>query len=474
MSKPGVSVEASKRAVADVRLGGRLAGLSLPRQVLVLAIWPLLEQILAFFVGMTDLLISGRMVEGADRVAVLDAMGLGVYVAWFFSILQGAVATGVMALVSRATGGGEGKLANRALGQGLWLGVAAGFASLLIVQVAVRLLVGWIGLSPEASAQAETYLRVLAISGPFSGAMLAVNAGLRGAGDTRTPFLAMIVVNVVNVVLSWSFVFGPGALGGHGIAGIAGGSVIGWMAGLLTVLLLVGRGKGEVLHWSLESLRFHGETMMRIMRVGAPQALEITGMWLIHAFGVRVIAGLGGGGILGAHILAIRVESMSFLPGFAIATAGAALVGQYLGAGSREMAVRAVRLCWKYSVILMTAMGFLFVFGRELLIGWMAPGSELHLQLAAPLLLVCAVSQPFFATCITLKTSMRGAGATSIVMRASFTIMLFFRVFVLWVLSKFIELSLTGVWILFAVDLVVQAAVFTWLHFRGKWLDARV
>ena len=63
-----------------------------------------------------------------------------------------------------------------------------------------------------------------------------------------------------------------------------------------------------------------------------------------------------------------------------------------------------------------------------MLIGWMAPGSELHLRLAAPLLVVCALAQPFFATCIILKTSMRGAGATHIVMRWSFGSMFFYRV----------------------------------------------
>ena len=169
MSKPGASVEASQRA-AEARLGGNLAGLSLPRQVLVLAMWPLLEQVLTFFVGLTDLLISGRMAVGPDRVAILDAMGLGGYVGWFFNILQGAVATGVMALVSRATGGRDPALANRALGQGLWLGVAAGFGSLILLQAGITLLIRWIGLSPAAAVQAEAFLRVLAVSGPFSGA----------------------------------------------------------------------------------------------------------------------------------------------------------------------------------------------------------------------------------------------------------------------------------------------------------------
>jgi putative MATE family efflux protein len=474
MSKPGASVEASQRAV-EVRLGGRLAGLSLPRQVFTLAMWPLMEQLLAFFVGMTDLLIAGRMVTGTERVAVLDAMGLGGYVVWFFNILQAAVATGVMALVSRATGARDHELANRALGQGLWLGLAAGCGSWVLLRAGIAPLIGWVGLGAEASAEAHDYLHMLAWSGPFSGVVFAISAALRGSGDTRTPFMAMIVVNAVNVALSWALVFAPEPIGGHGIVGIAAGTVAGWIAGVLTIVLSLRREGGVgTLYWSAASLRPHATTMRRIMRVGAPQSLEIAGMWMIHAYSLRVIAGLGVSGAMGAHILVIRLESMSFLPGFAIATAGAALAGQYLGAGSKEMAVRAVRLCWKAGVLLMSSAGIFILLGRKQLISWMAPGSELHANLAEPLLLVCAVTQPFFATCIILKTAMRGAGATHTVMRWSFASMLFYRVLLLWLLASFAQPTLVAVWIVLGLDILTQSAIFTRLHFRGKWLDARV
>ena len=473
MPKPGTSIEARNRA-EPVRLGGYLAGLSLPRQVLVLAVWPLLEQVLAFVVGLSDLLIAGRMVTGDARVPVLDAMALGGYVGWFINIIQAAVATGVMALVSRATGARDYDLANRGLGQAVWLGMAAGTVSLLMLWAGVRLLIDWIGLGVEAADHADRYLKILALSGPMSGAVFAINAALRGSGDTRTPFFAMSVVNVVNIAASILLVFGPGRIGGHGIEGIAWGTVIGWGAGLAVLLALVPMRKGGVLQWRRDFLAPHRETMMRILRVGAPQSLEIAGMWFIHAFGIRIIAGLPAEGALGAHILAIRVESLSFLPGFAIATAAAALAGQYLGAGSREMAVRAVRLSWALALGLMTAMGVVFFFARYQVIGWMVPGSEGHVELAAPLLLVCAISQPFFATCIVLKTSMRGAGATHLVMRWSFASMIFYRILVLHTLAHMGWISLTGVWIVMAVDLVTQAAIFIWLHLRGDWLRARV
>lgn len=473
MPKPGASVEASQR-VSGIQLAGRLHGLSLPRQVLFLAFWPLMEQVMTFFVGFTDLIIAGRMATGVDRVAILDAMGLGGYVAWFFNILQGAVATGVMALVSRATGSRDETLANRALGQGLWLGTAAGCTTWMILWLGIGPLVQWVGLTPAASVHAHDFLRTLAISAPFSGALFAINAALRGSGDTRTPFLSMIVVNAVNTVFSWAFVFGPAPLGGHGIEGIARGTVIGWIAGMFTTLLLVGRRGNDTLRWQKKFLTPDPETLGRIIKVGLPQSIEIAGMWMIHAFGIRVIAGLGDQGALGAHILAIRVESMSFLPGFAIATAAATLCGQYLGAGSRKMAVNAVRLCWKSAVILMGSMGIFFAIFRHELIAWMAPGSELHARLAVPLLIICAITQPFFATCIILKTSMRGAGATPIVMRWSFASLLFYRVAVLSLLSKFHLTTLTLVWIVLGLDLLTQALIFSRLHFQGKWLHYKV
>ena len=131
MSRPGVSVEAEARSQGT--LGGRLGKMSLKRQVATLAMWPFLEQILAFLVATVDLIFTGRLAEGELRVAMMDAMGLGGYTAWLLMIFQGAVGTGVMALVSRATGARDGDLVRRGLAQGLLLGLATG----LVVSVTI-------------------------------------------------------------------------------------------------------------------------------------------------------------------------------------------------------------------------------------------------------------------------------------------------------------------------------------------------
>lgn len=458
------------------RVSEILAGRSLPRQILRLSFWPLMEQILAFFVGLIDMILAGHMATGEARVAALDAMGMGAYVAWFLTIFQAAVGTGVMALVSRATGARDRALANRGLGQGLWLGFIAGFASWAMLAMGGGLMIRLVGLNPTATEQATTFISILGISAPFSGVMFAANAALRGSGDTRTPFLTMVVVNIVNSILSSLFVFGPAPFGGHGIGGIATGTVIAWGAGMLIAImkLLWRRGRPEGIYLDWTGLKPHWETMLRVIRVGRAQSLEVLGMWLIHMFGVSVITHLPVHGALGAHMLALRIESMGFLPGFAIGTAGAALAGQFLGAEQPGMATKAVRVCWRWAAWMMGAIGLIFIFGRYQILDLMAPNSTLHRDLAAPLLLVCAIYQPFFATCIVLKTTMRVAGATGDVMRWSYGSMILFRVIVLWLLSKAGILTLWWVWMIFAADVFVQASIFSWLHFRGKWLKAKV
>ncbi len=480
MSRPGVSVEAKARSQGQ--LGGRLGRMSLQRQVASLSMWPFLEQMLGFMVATVDLVFTGRLAEGDLRVAMMDAMGLGGYTSWLLMIFQGAVGTGVMALVSRATGAREGDLARRGLTQGLLLGFATGMVVGVTLFFLLPMITQLFALEEEASQQAQSYLRILVWSAPVLGVMLSATNALRGAGDTRTPFFAMVVVNIVNVFFSWLFVFGPAGLGGMGVAGLALGSVLGWVSGAMVVIffLLVRKDKNpDEPFLSLRgcSLKPERETMTRILKVGLPQGLEMGGMWAIQAVMVRFISGLPEEGTLGAHMIAIRVESMSFLPGFAIGSAGAALVGQYLGAGNPEMAMRAARLCWRFAAIFMGLLGILFLVFPHELVGLIVPDgpdSEHFQKLAGPLVFLCGLSQPFLATALVMKTTMRGAGATKLVMRYSFSTMLFFRVLVVPLAVSFLGMGLTGIWVVMFVDVATQAFLFGRLHFKGTWLQVKV
>lgn len=440
---------------------------------------------MGFLVSAVDLILAGRMSEGADLIAIMDALGLGGYVAWLMLILQGAVGTGVMALVSRAAGARDQEMASKSLGQGLLVGLMCGLVSGLGIRLLLGFIVARFDLSPEAAGHAMAYLATLCWLCPVIGVMLAATHSLRGIGDTRTPFVAMVVVNLVNLGLSWLFVFGPEPFGGMGVRGLALGTVLAWVVGMLVVLGFLyfrdGRASsGDGVELSLRGCRLRPEPdmMKRILRVGAPQAVEMSGMWFIHSITLSIISGLQPDGTLGAHLIAVRVESMSFLPGLAIGTAGAALAGQYLGARNPEMAAKAVRVCWRYAAVFMGLLGVAFLLWPTALVELIVPGPgedvKLLVGIAAPLVFLCGLNQPVLATALVLKSSLRGAGATRLVMVYSFSTMILFRGIGVPVAVKFFDVGLFGIWVIMFIDVWVQASVFAWVHFRGRWQRTEV
>ena len=105
-----------------------------------------------------------------------------------------------------------------------------------------------------AAAEAARYLQIVLLVAPIQSARIVGIACLRGAGDTRTGMKVMILVNAINIGLSWTLVAGPGPLPSLGLAGIAAGTAVGEGVGGLVVLGLLARGRSG-LRLSLATLR---------------------------------------------------------------------------------------------------------------------------------------------------------------------------------------------------------------------------
>lgn len=457
-----------------VDLGGKLGGLTLNQQIISLAMWPLLQNLLSVLVGFADRVIAGHVSAPSELGAVIDMMGLLMYMGWLMMIMQAAVATGAQALVSRAYGARDYVLAERAVGQSVILGLVTGVLAGLMLWLLAPMLGEFFGLNAAAMVYFLAFIKILVFSAPMSGIVFVLSACLRGAGDTWTPFNAMVVVNLVNGVMSYLFA----VYFGMGIEGIALGTVVAWAGGLAMIFWKVypREAKKSLLVLHRKWMRWNREISLRIIRVGIPQLVEILGMWSIHAYGLRMIALVGSKdeGVIGSHGLAVQIESISFMPGFALGTAAATLAGQYLGAGSKEHAQLAVRACWRVALVVMSVMGVVLYFSAGWLVSIMSPGGGAQADMAVSLVMIVAFAQPFFATAMVMKNSMRGVGATGTVMFYSFATMFVFRVGLLTLVVKNYGADLKMIWYVFTLDIVVQALVFVWVHYRGKWMEKEV
>jgi len=330
------------------------------RSVIRLA-WPVVVQQVSFsMVQLVDTALVGHL--GEDALAGVRLAG---QIFWFSQAGMIAIAVGSTAIIARNVGAGKAHLGSKTLHNALILALLWGsFVGLLMWFIG-----GWsLGvLGAEAGAQHEgtVYLKAASVGMPFFALIYAGNASQQGAGDTRTPMITGILVNIANIIIAYTLINGRGPAPrlnvlGSG-AGFSGGAMIGCVM-VLTVLSLRRRG----VHWSpLKAASFDGADAARVLNVGVPAGVEQAQFNVAFMLYTRIIAGLGTTA-LAAHGVTLAIQSLTFNVGFALSVATSALVGQSLGAGRPDLAERSAYVSMRYALVFLVSMGVLMmIFGRQ-------------------------------------------------------------------------------------------------------------
>ncbi len=487
---------------------GRLAGLGMWQAVWVLA-WPVtLESFLNSLVGLTDTKLAAGL-----GVAETDAIGGASYIMWFIGLVFMALGVGGTALIARSVGRGRIGVANAVLGQATTLAVLAGIVVGSFVAVAAPVVTWLLNMTPEAGGAFESYMMVISAGVPSASLLFVLAACARGAGDAKRPLIAMTVRNVVNIITSYALSGYDVTRAGEGgvrevvlanpfpewmdlgVRGIAVGTVVGDVVAA-GVILWMALGGSWGIRLKARWLRPHWHTVRRLVRLGLPNFLESLGMWggnflvmvMVGWLGAAAIARGGAGGQLGTHIIAVRIESFSFLPGFALGTAAATLAGQYLGAGSVTLARRAVIRCAMFASVVMGLLGMAFVLAPRWIVSLLSDQPE-HLETTPSLLMICGVVQVPFAVMIVVRGALRGAGDVKVVMVLSWVATYGLRLPLVYFLSgvdiplgggEFLEnpspldWGLTGLWVALCSELTARCVIFTARFAQGGWVRARV
>lgn len=475
------------------KLSGRLAGLSLRRQIFVLAIWPFLQQLLSWLVSTVDTIVAGY--QPTEDAA--NAIAIGGYINWFMGLMVMGIGAGGAALIARAVGGGHKRLAHAGLGQTLVMGATVGAITGLIVILLADVIGKLAGLEGEALTMASIYLRLVAAFIPIAAVLFVCVHCLTAAGDTKSPFFVMLIMNGINLVatvllagIEFRFNGSTYMIGlGLGVAGIAWGTCIGWTIGaMLMVRLITKRNSSLRLH--LHRLRPHAHTMKRIWKVAYPALLDRGGHWAGNWIIIMIVGLIGaasaiGDSVQGAHIIAIRIESISFLPALAFAAAAGTLTGQYLGANDPAMARKAARQCWFIGAGIMTLLGVVFIAIPEQLVH-LYTNKQVFLDNSPQLVRICGYVQFFFGSALVLQGAMRGAGDTRVPAILSNSLTWGVRLPAAFILGideyvvfdevvfQGFGLGLVGIWYALCGELFIRGIVFIIRYLRDGWLKVEV
>lgn len=440
------------------------------RALWALALPLLAENLLHMLVGFTDTYLAGHLRQ--DSKAATAAVGSVAYILWLVNLLAMAIAGGATAIVARAVGAKHRRLANSVAGQAVGSAAILGVSAAILFAILAVPLASLTGLQGTAFEFSEYYFQVLSLSLPFSITTVAAGACLRGAGDTRSPAIAMVIVDGVNMALSYALARGAWGFPELGFRGIAIGTVVAYVIGGVILVIVLSRGKEVRLH--AHRLRPHWQTLRRLLRIGIPSGVGDILPWFAQFAILRMINQLDTNNVAGAaHMVTIRVESFSFTFGLAFMGATATLVGQSLGRKDPVRAARAAWLAFGCGAAVMICWAIAFITAGKYLAAFMN-SDPAAVELSAQCLYITAFAQVGFAATLVFGGALRGAGDTMSVMLINIVSQVGLRLGGVYVLTQIFHYGLPAVWLALAAELSMRGLAIFARFMQGGWKHVTV
>ena len=298
------------------------------------------------------------------------------------------------------------------------MGTSASFfggVSVLIALVGyplARHILQWMGTPEDALHLAESYLRVIFLAVPLLYLFAFVSAVLRGAGDTRTPFIFLLVVVVLDVLLNPLLIFGWGPVPRMGITGAATATLVSNVVSFAAMLWWLYHRRHPLWIGSHELHLFKPQwpIVKALVTKGLPMGAQmvlislamIMVMTLVNAHGVTLSSAYGA---------ALQLWTYVQMPAMAIGAACSSMAAQNVGAGLWPRVDATARAGVWANVAMTGALIALIVLADRVVLAWFLPAGSPALEAARHLNHIAVGSFIFFGVTFVLSGVIRSTGA---------------------------------------------------------------
>ncbi len=438
---------------------------SLPPDVSVAALWKVAWPIMVSRMSQAVVgLCDTNMVSGLGASA-LAATATGAMNSFAVIIFPLAMVFLVSSFSSQLYGQGDAIGARRYGWYGLFLGLLSQVIC-LVATLAVPYVLSKNSLTPEVRVLMGQYMVIRLWSCGAAVGIEALANYFGGLGKTRAGMIANIGLMLTNVLGNWLLIEGNWGCPAMGVRGAALASTLStWLAlaGLFTYFLWTGRGlpKSE---WKWSEFR-------RLVRFGLPAGLN----WFLEIFAfiffTNAVMGYLGTPSLAAMNVVFTLNSVSFMPAFGLASGGAILVGQAIGAGVKDLVPRVVALTTAATLLWQGATAVAYLLIPTLLIAPFAKGEGASetLTIGVRMLMVSAAWQLFDAVATTLAEALRAAGDTTFPLLARLVIAWLVFVPGALISVRYYHWSDAAATIWIVAYLALLAATLLWRFRTGAW-----
>ena len=425
-------------------------------QITLPAVFDLLAQTLIMALDM-------KMVSSLGPSAISS---VGVGTAGMYALIPAliAVATGTTALLSRAYGADNKLDGKKAFAQSFFIAVPLGIILTIIFLLFSEQIINLVGNAKDMNlSDAILYQNMTVIGFPFLGVSIPTFYAFRAMGENKIPMIGNTLALVLKVILNFLLIY----LFKWGIFGAALSTTLTRLFSAIFSIYLVFWSKKNWISLELKDLKFDYFTSKRILKVGIPAAVEQLGLRIGMLIFEMMVISLGNLSYA-AHKIALTAESISFNLGFAFSFAASALVGQELGKGSSQKALKDGYICTIIAMIVMSTFGLLFFIIPQFLVLLFTKDKDV-IELATIALKIVSICQPFSGASMVLAGALRGAGDTKSVLFITYLGIFLIRIPITYLFLDVLNFGLAGAWIVMTIDLAIRSSLAFYIFRRGKW-----
>jgi len=319
---------------------------------------------------------------------------------------------------------------------------------------------------------ALTFLAIVSFSFPVLAATQTIFGLLRGSGDTLTPMVISIAMNVINLILGFALIRGLDlgfvAIPSLGVAGAAIALLTTRVLGMIAAaLFIIKKARGI----RLNRLRFFkpNTTMQKtILHLGMPNSIESGlfqgGRLITQIFIVWIsTAAMATNTIAGSIVMFINV------PGNALSIGAMILVGQRIGRGQESDVRRTALFATAAASVMFAALCFVLFFLQEPIVSLFNPSDEVLRYLPAVYFSTLIATPLVWATAFVLPAALRATGDVLYPMVVSVSTMIAVRVALSYVFAIMMGMGVMGVWLAMYLDWLARSAFFVPRILGNKW-----
>lgn len=412
----------------------------------------LLELGLGLGIGLLGTLLAAR---AGDASAA--AFALGQQVAALLFILLRILGAGVSVVVAQHLGAGNGQAADTTAQASLWGASGLGLALAVAAALGAPAWMALLQAPPEVAPEAARFLQALAPALVLD-AVVATQCGvLRAHLRARTTLALNAGMQGVHAV---------GALVLMPVWGLEGWAVA--MAASRVAGVALGSRWGQALRWrAAPPWTAQWAALRAVLDVGLPAAAENI-LYRVCATVSVAVAGMLGSGALAAQAYALQLSMITLLPGLALGLAMEVLVGQTIGQRDLRGAHQRVLAALLAGVAASIALAIGVALCGPWLLPWFTQDPQM-LALVQVLLWWTVLLEPGRTFNIVLINGLRAAGDTRFPVMAGAVSMVVVLAGGSWVLGRWADWGLVGVWVAYIADEWVRGLLMAWRWQSLRW-----